>query len=311
MTDPSDKQRNVYLSRLRKVLPLVLTIIVLGCFGWFLAVNADYILRHYSLHPGIMTLLAGLTLGMFFIRGLANKLLFRCFGVIASTWDWFALVIISTMTNYLPLSMGLVAKGYLLKRIHALSYRNYAGGQLMLYVIFMGCNGLIGFFVLNVWMRAFDQWLIQLLLLVMVASLGILVFPRRTIGLLRKPFNFDESTLHRIRISAPAIMAYQVVILLIVAAKLYACFKLGDREVPYSACLLFSAATILTRLFSVTPGALGIREFLIGILAVLTGFEMRDAVIAATVDRIVEMIIVFILGSYNTYKISRFVTLFN
>jgi hypothetical protein len=61
---------------------------------------------------------------------------------------------------------------------------------------------------------------------------------------------------------------------------------------------------MLTRLFSITPGAIGIREFLIGGLAYLTGFELRDAVIASTATRTVEVAVVFALGGLFTRRLS-------
>ena len=62
---------------------------------------------------------------------------------------------------------------------------------------------------------------------------------------------------------------------------------------------------MLTRfVVAITPGAIGIREFLIGGLAYLTGFELRDAVIASTVTRTVEIAVVFALGGAFTHRLS-------
>ena len=52
-------------------------------------------------------------------------------------------------------------------------------------------------------------------------------------------------------------------------------------------------------------GALGVREFLIGGLAVLTGFDLRDAVIAATLARAAEILVVFVLGGVFTWRLSH------
>ncbi len=46
-------------------------------------------------------------------------------------------------------------------------------------------------------------------------------------------------------------------------------------------------------------------EFLVGGLAYLTGFELRDAVIASTATRIVEILVIFLLGGFFTHRLSN------
>ena len=79
---------------------------------------------------------------------------------------------------------------------------------------------------------------------------------------------------------------------------------MGNAEVGFGACVVFSASTVVTRVVSITPGALGVREFLVGGLAVLTGFELQDAVIAATVTRLAEMAVIFVLGGIFTHQLT-------
>ena len=70
-------------------------------------------------------------------------------------------------------------------------------------------------------------------------------------------------------------------------------------------CLMFACAGVLTSFVSITPGGLGIREFLIGALALATGFELRDAVIASTLARLGEMAAVFALGGFFSHRLAR------
>ncbi len=80
---------------------------------------------------------------------------------------------------------------------------------------------------------------------------------------------------------------------------------MGLERVTYSACLLFSASVAITRLASLTPGSIGFREFLIGSLAYLTGFEFRDALIASTIDRVIELSVVGVLAPVMSAYFSR------
>ena len=107
------------------------------------------------------------------------------------------------------------------------------------------------------------------------------------------------------RSSWPLVALYQTGILVASAGGLAIAFDMGESEVGFGACVVFTAAAMLTRLVSITPGAIGIREFLIGALAYLTGFELRDAVIASTATRTVEIAVVFALGGLFTRRISN------
>ena len=71
------------------------------------------------------------------------------------------------------------------------------------------------------------------------------------------------------------------------------------------ACVLFTAAAVLARLVTIVPGALGVREFLVGGLALLTGFDMRDAVVASTIARAAEIAVVFSLGGVFSWSLSE------
>ena len=73
---------------------------------------------------------------------------------------------------------------------------------------------------------------------------------------------------------------------------------MGFEGVTYTACLLFSAAVAITRLVSITPGAIGIREFLIASIAHLLGFQFNDALIASSIDRLLDLIIVATLTAF-------------
>ena len=108
----------------------------------------------------------------------------------------------------------------------------------------------------------------------------------------------------QLRRAWPTAALLQFGILMASSAGLAIAFDMGASDVGFSACVIFTAASMLTRLFSITPGAIGIREFLIGGLAYLTGFELRDAVIASTATRTVEVAIVFTLGGLFTRRLS-------
>jgi len=293
----------------RKLLAATFTAAVLVALAVFLFQSRGHILETYSLQPrvfGIVALLVVATLGL---RAVANRLLFGGLGVTASLFDWFRLICVVAFTNYLPLSAGMLAKAFFLKRVHAMPYRRFAVGQMSLLLTVFGTNGAVGLAALALAMPSHLVGVVGLGFALMLTSAGLLFLPPRArswTGLRRLPW--DPPTLLGARRHWPGVALCQTGILLLGAASLYLCFGLGASQVSFAACLLFTAAAVLTRLASFTPGAIGVREFFIGALALLTGFEARDAIIASTLARVAEIAVVVILGGVFTHSLSGEIT---
>jgi hypothetical protein len=282
-----------------------LTVAALAVLAVFLIRNHRYIAEHWALRPDSFLAIAALMVTTLGLRGLANRVLFSRLGIDASTGDWFRLVTVSSFTNYLPLSAGLVAKAFFLKRVHLLPYGTFALGQVALLLVIISTNGAVGLVTLAV---AFPDQLVGIIGACFAAMVlaGIGMFLPASL-LARLPERLGSAAVASgpsLRGAWPQVAALQFGILMASSAGLAIAFDMGASEVGFPACVVFTAASMLTRLVSITPGAIGIREFLIGGLAYLTGFELRDAVIASTATRTVEIAVVFALGGLYTRRLS-------
>lgn len=170
----------------------------------------------------------------------------------------------------------------------------------------LATNGIAGLAVLGLVM---DDGLVGPVgagLALMVLAIVPLLLPKRfAVARLERFLPWEIHASPQLRRAWPAVAAVQVGVILLTALSLHFAFAMGENRVGYAACVLFSASFVLTRLVAVTPGALGIREFLVGGLAYLTGFELRDAVIASTLMRTVEIAVVCLLGALFTWGLSR------
>jgi uncharacterized membrane protein YbhN (UPF0104 family) len=289
----------------RKLLAATFTAAVLVALAVFLFQNRGHILETYSLQPRVFGTIALLVVATLGLRAAANRLLFGGLGVAASLFDWFRLTCVVSFSNYLPLSAGLLAKAFFLKRVHAVPYRRFAVGQMSLLLMVFGTNGAVGLAALALAMPSQLVGVVGLGFALMLASAGLLFLPPRARswpGLHRLPW--EPHALLGARRSWPGVALCQTGILLLGAATLYLCFGLGTSHVSFATCLLFTAAAVLTRLATFTPGAIGVREFFIGALALLTGFEARDAIIASTLARVAEIAVVVVLGGAFTHSLS-------
>ena len=146
---------------------------------------------------------------------------------------------------------------------------------------------------------------IALAFALMLGAGGLLFLPERAArGIAGRWLRWEAGTIEAVHSSSLAVVAVQVAVLLATAGSLQLGFSMGNADVGFGACVVFSASTVVTRLVSITPGALGVREFLVGGLALLTGFELRDAVIASTVTRLAEMLVIFSLGGVFSYTLT-------
>jgi uncharacterized membrane protein YbhN (UPF0104 family) len=290
----------------RRWLPALVSLAVLAILTAFLVENRSYISESYSLRPGLFVGVAALTLVSLGLRAVANRLHFGALGVGASTRDWFRLVTVISFTNYLPLSAGLVAKAVFLKRVHAMPFRRFAVGQTTLLLLIVATNGLVGLVVLVLWSPEQLLSVVGLGFLAMLSTACVLVLPERARRFLSATwFPFAANVGPEARRAWPLVALCQLGMLLTAALALALCFAMGDSPVGLAASVIFTAAAVLARFVTIVPGALGVREFLIGGLAVLTGFDLRDAVVASTLARAAEILVVFALGGVFTFSLSR------
>ena len=184
-------------------------------------------------------------------------------------------------------------------------YQRFAVGQVALLLAIVATNGAVGLVALAVAGPTRGAVVVAAAFVAMLGVGALVLLPERFAKRLSaRWFPWEASSAPAVRRAWPAIAALQTGILLATSASLALCFRMGDAPVGLAACVLFCAAAVVTRVVSITPGAIGIREFLIGALAALTGFEARDAVIASTLARVVELAVIGVLGALFTYTLS-------
>jgi uncharacterized membrane protein YbhN (UPF0104 family) len=282
---------------LRTGLPGVITLVAVAILAYLLFQSRTHIRENYSAAPVSVLALAGMTLLILALRGLANLVLFRRLGLHTSYRNWFGLVAATAFSNYFPLSAGFFAKGFFLKRVHSLPYKTYLAGQISLFLIFTATSGLLGFIALVLAPGRGGPWFLAAAFVAMTLTGLVLLLSSRWLATFQRlSSSADQENTAGWRRGWHLVVLCQGAIVLLLSAKLYLCFRMGPEQVPFIACVIFGAASIATRLVAVAPGAIGIRELLIGGLAYLTGFEPRDAVIASTIDRVVELSVVLVLG---------------
>jgi len=307
----------VNVSKLKSYAPYILSITALLVFITYLHRNADRYRQLLDLSVGAISLLLGLVLMFTFTNGLINYLLYRQLGVVLTFNESIGLAAVNTLANQLPFAGGMIAKGIYLKQKYELAYTRFLSATLALYVCFVAANGAIGIAVLARWSLVDNKVLPMPLLL---GFLGMLT----TVFLLWLPtdVSFVPSkwgqrlaqlmdgwqVLSQNWLLVGKLVGLQMLMTLMFAGRFWIAFHALSQYVTLAQCLLFSAATILTRLVSIAPGGLGVREGIVAGVAYVLGFDAGVSVVAVSIDRLVATSVVIALGTIYTYILSKKVT---
>ena len=288
-----------------RLLSAAVTLAALAVLVVYLVANWSHVRASYSMPPGPIAAMALMMFGILALRAAAHRAIFRRAIQTIRYGEWFEVVAAGALSNLLPLSAGLVTKAYLVKRIHALSYRSYTGGQLALFLLGLVSSGLVGLAALFFLPWARGTWIVGVAFLGMLIAGSVLLCPGPPVSRIwSKLGGVGGAKTPDLLGAAMTAGVLHASTLLLSAGKLYLAFSLGPERVPFAACLVFAAVGIATRFVTVTPGALGVRELLIGALAQLTGFSLGDALIASTIDRVVEVVVTCAVGGVASFRLT-------
>ncbi len=298
---PPTESRRLWI----RLLSAAVTLVAVAVLVAYLVANWSHVRANYSMPPGPIAAMALLSIGILALRAAAHSVIFRRAIRTIRYGEWCEVVAVGALSNLLPLSAGLFTKAYLVKRIHALSYRSYTGGQLALFLIGLVSSGLLGLAAVSLLPWVQGTWIVGVAFLGMLVAGTVLLYPGPPVSRIWSKLGGVGGADTPGLLSAATIAGVlHASILLLSAGKLYLAFSLGPERVPFAACLVFAAAGIATRLVTVTPGALGVRELLIGALAQLTGFSLGDALIASTIDRVVEVVVTCVAGGAASLRLT-------
>lgn len=302
------------MSKLKSIIPYGLTLIAVGLFGGYLYQNADRYQQLLNLSADSLLAMVGLSILLIFINGLLNYFQYRELDVPLTINEGIGLASVNTLANQLPFAGGLVAKAVYLRQRYVLAYARFLGATLALYVCFVAANGLVGIIILTYLYLVYNVPLSPLLLLGflgMILGTAILWLPINANSISGKWGQRLSQMLSGWQIFKQnwlllgKLIALQLVMTLIFAVRLNLAFGVLSQDVNLAYCLLFSSATILSRLISIAPGGLVIREGIIAAIAAVLDFDVGITVVAVGIDRLVSTSVIILMGSVYTYILSK------
>jgi uncharacterized protein (TIRG00374 family) len=296
---------------------IILSLIALGliaAFVYYLYVNSDKYLGLLRLSTQAVIFLFVSSLISTVINGLINTYLFQSLGVNLSHLDGFYLAAASSLANQLPISGGIITRGYYLKQKHNLSYTKYFSATLALFFCFIAVNGLIGTAILLYWVLVKKIVVSSLLLTgfaIMAACLLVFWLPLDNIKILNRLHKWVRQAsegwmlISRNPVLLVKLVGLQTSFMLLLAIRYWLAFHMLSQNVSVGVVILFSSASVLTQIVSIAPGGLGVREGLVGGVAAALGFDVGISVVAVGLDRLVATSTILLIGGISTIILGK------
>ena len=243
--------------------------------------------------------------------------LLRRLGVPEPFGDGFWLSGASFLLNHLPLNAGLVVRAIVLRNEHALPYAAFLSLTMVNVLVNVAVSASCSVVLLALLVPHLDAsvWTtMSILIALAVVSMLALYLPRSALtpltssGFIARQLRAMSSATATMRgngvaIGASAALALSKVVVL--AVRLSICFDaVGSPVSPQLSCLL-AAITLVMSVVNITPGNLGLRETMVGVVSAQLGTSLVIAMAAASIDRVVSLGYGVIAGLPGLYSLQR------
>lgn len=279
---------------------------VLAGFAWYLFSRREHFAGVLQISRLDVAALVALTGVAFLVISAQSYLLFRAAGVRFSFRENLLLSLATFFGNYLPMRLGTLTRARYLKVVHGLGYARFGsvfGVRVVLTVVATGVMGLIGTLGLALTGGHLSIPLLALFLAFAVLPASILIWkapspPRQEGRAFRALYDFAAGVAELRR--RPS-LSLQVLGLLMVqyaaaGARFYVAARaIGEDVSPLLVGLLAPVAS-LANFTALTPGALGLREAVMGYVTYAAGTSFSAGAYLGTLDRMVLLVVVALTG---------------
>ena len=231
--------------------------------------------------------------------------LIRALGTKTNLWDMVWLNNAAILLNYAPMKFGTIFRANYLKRHHQLAYSHFATFFIYITFLMTATAATVGMIVLvTVYtLNAYESKILAMVFLITI--LGSLVFlfvplpiptgQGRFIAIIRH-FLTGRASIAKQRKPIFISTVFLTVNFLLTALRFGIIYYSIGRDVHPAGFLILGALGFVILFISLTPGSLGIREFVLGAGAVVLGVPLEVGVLAAMIDRAVLISYTFTVG---------------
>jgi len=268
----------------------------------------------FGLNPLILLGLGGLIVLAFLIYALRFAIILKkCSGRKVPFYFWFKIVILGRYLNLITPQAGNIYRGVMLKKNYQITYTRYLSSFFSFTWIDTCLNLLLALAVICFVQPEMEIGGLRVWVLIGVLGILVAVVP---IGLeaLFKRVKFQNryagwihgklSELLRVSVGSARDVRYMtkfvltgVIAFAISIAAFYLCFLSIEVKVSLPGLALFYVVLKLSNQVIITPGNLGVREIVYGVMSEMMQIGMGQGILISVIMRIISTLVVIVLGT--------------
>jgi uncharacterized membrane protein YbhN (UPF0104 family) len=283
----------------------ILGLVIVAFLLWYLVGHRQQLKVLLRLGPEQFVVLYSL----YFLSTLVSARVVQCLVSALKTktkfWDMVWLQNTAILLNYLPMKFGTLFRANYLKRHYGLAYSHFA--SFFLYVTFLmtATSTALGLVILAAvyGLAGYESKILAGVFAGTITASVILLFVplpepkgKGSLSTALRNFLTGRKQIAKARKTIVATVAFLAVNFLVTACRLAIIYHSMGKDIHPAGYLILGALGFVILFISLTPGSLGIREFVLGIGAVALGVPLEVGVLAAVVDRAISMSYIFVVG---------------
>jgi hypothetical protein len=287
---------------------------------WYLYTNWDLFSASADASRYQLVALVLCVLATWVVNSLQVLLLLRMERVRVGFWENLLVQTATLLGNYVPMRIGTILRFRYFSRVHGLEYTRLggiAGLRLLILVTssgLLGTLGLLGFSLLAGRPVHGALWILfPAMLIVPMAGWLLAVrhlrLPGGRAGELLGRFLSGFVSIRRQPRIAGLVFGLLLCQFVLLSVRLHISFDVLQVQLSPWVLLMLAPTATLFAFLTLTPGNLGLREWIIGVLSLAAGYPFEGAVFAGVVDRAVLMGCTFVFGAlglgYLLVRLSR------
>lgn len=234
-----------------------------------------------------------------------GQVVLRALNVRISLWEMTLLQNAARLLNHVPMKFGTVLRANYLNRRYGLSYTGFVTMFVYITVLMIAAAAIIGLagLIVGYGLGGHENQVLAGVFVVMLAGSLFLVFvplpvpggSGKVVSIIRKLLAGRRTISLNIRLIMLCV-AHLTVTFVLLACRIGIIYRGMGQDVHVLGYLILGVLGYCSSVVSFTPGALGVRELIMGCVAVVLGIPFEVGILAAMFERAIMLSWTFVVG---------------